>query len=148
MRSRTLGNIMRISRCCHTYRKKQLKQCPLNPSQHIYISYACRFPGCSQEQFAAAICIDKTTVAHQLNRLEEAGYIKRQVSPEDGRCRRIYPTEQSYAIYPAVHGAFETFTEHILEGLTQEDRAELSRLTEILYQNALHLIQEPKTGGC
>lgn len=147
MRSRTLGNIMRISRCCNTYRKQQLIKCPLNPSQHIYISYACRFPGCSQEQFASAICIDKTTVAHQLNRLEEAGYIERRVSPEDGRCRRIYPTKQAFDVYPEIHGAFEAFTEHILDGLTQEDRAELSRLTEILYQNALRLIQDTKTGG-
>lgn len=144
MRSRALGNIMRISRCCNTYRKQQLKEYPLNPAQHIYISYACSFPGCSQEQLVSAICIDKTTVAHQLNRLEEDGYIERRVSEEDGRRRCIYPTDKSLAIYPQVHGAYESFTQKILEGLSEQDRSELSRLTEILCQNAIHLIQETK----
>lgn len=135
---------MRISRCCTTYRKQQLKESPFNPAQHIYISYACQYPGCSQEQLISAICLDKTTVTHHLNRLEEAGYIERRVSSADGRRRLIYPTEKALKLYPQIHGAYETFTEKIQEGLSPEDRAELLRLTEILGQNAMRLIQGKK----
>ena len=147
MKNYALGNIMRISRCCNTYRKEQLKDVDLTPAQYIFISYACRKPGSSQEQFVSAISIDKTTVAHRLNKLEEMGYIERRVSAEDGRRRCIYPTEKALAIYPQIHSAYEYFTENILEGLTEEDKAELTRLTNILCQNAIQLTQETRSGG-
>ena len=87
-----------------------------------------------------------STVNSHLDRLEELGYIRREASAEDGRCRRIYPTEKAVEVYPRVHRVFEDFTAGILEGLTEEEQAELERLTEILRRNALRLT-EPERGG-
>ena len=72
-------------------------------------------------------------------RLEKSGYVNRQVSPEDGRARCVFPTESALALYPRIHESHETFTSALLTGLSQEDQQELTRLSEILYQNALRL---------
>ena len=74
-------------------------------------------------------------------KLEEQGYIRREAPAEDGRCRRVYPTEKAEAVYPRIHGVFEDFTEGILAGLSAEEQAELERLTEILRRNALSLTE-------
>jgi DNA-binding MarR family transcriptional regulator len=142
MRSRVLGNILRIGRCCKLYRKRALKDTELLPAQHLLLSYICRCPGLAQEGLAGTLFLDKTTVAHQLIRLEEQGFIRRQPSAEDGRCRLLYPTEKGEAIYPLIHGTFEEFTAGLLEGFTEEERRNLEALTERLFQNARRLLEE------
>lgn len=145
MHSRVLGNILRIGRCCKLYRKQALRDTDLQPAQHLLISHICRRPGLAQEELIAELYLDKTTVAHQLMKLEEQGYIRREAAAEDGRCRRIYPTEKAVEIYPRVHGVFEEFTAGILAGLSEEEQQGLERLTEILRRNALALV-EPERG--
>ena len=141
MHSRTLGNILSIGRCCKVYRARALEDTALRPAQQMLLSFVCRQPGLAQEELISALRLDKTTVAHQLMKLEEEGYIHREVPAEDGRCRRVYPTEKAGAIYPRIHEAFERFTAAILAGLSEGEQAELERLTERLRGNALSLLE-------
>ncbi len=121
------------------YRRQALRDTDLHPAQHLLISHICRRPGLAQEELIAELYLDKTTVAHQLMKLEEQGYIRRETSAEDARCRRIYPTEKAEAVYPRVHQVFEDFTADILDGLSEADQEELERLTEVLRRNAISL---------
>lgn len=140
MHSRALHNILRIERCFQIFRRQQLRDIDATPVQQLLISCICRHPGMSQDEYAENLCLDKTTVAHHLLKLEKSGYVDRQVSPADGRARRVYPTQAALEVYPRIHASYETFTSALLTGLTQEDQRELTRLSEILYQNALGLI--------
>lgn len=141
MHSRTLGNILSIGRCCKLYRARALGDTALRPAQQMLLSLVCRRPGLAQEELISDLRLDKTTVAHQLTKLEEEGYIRREIPAEDGRCRRIYPTEKAEAVYPQIHEAFESFTEAILAGLSESEQAELGRLTDHLRRNALALLE-------
>lgn len=142
MRSRALHNILRIERCFQIFRRQQLQDMDATPVQQLLISRICQCPGKSQDEYAEWLCLDKTTVAHHMLRLEKGGYIDKQVSPEDGRARCVFPTPAAQALYPRIHATYETFTAFILTGLSQEDQQELTRLSEILYHNALKLIRE------
>lgn len=146
MKHRILGNLLRVGRCCNAYRKQRLKDCALPPALHLYITMACREPGCTQEQIAANFCIDKTTAAHQLIRLEELGYLERRPSESDGRCRCIYPTARATALYPQIHGAYEEFADRLLEGLSAGELDELERLAGILCRNAVAMARETREG--
>lgn len=146
MHSRALHNILRIERCFNTFRRQQVRDTDTTPMQQTLISCICRHPGKSQDEYAELICLDKTTVAHYLFRLEKLGYVDRQTSPEDGRARCIFPTQAALALYPSIHTSYEIFTSAILTGLTPEDQQELTRLSEILYQNAIRLISNQGEG--
>ena len=146
MESRVLGNILRVGRCCQLYRKRALGDTDLRPGQHLFISHICLRPGLAQEELIGELYLDKTTVAHQLMKLEQQGYIRREAPAEDGRCRRVYPTEKALAVYPRVRQTFREFTEGILEGLGEEDLAELERLMALLRQNALRLTEDRGEG--
>ena len=141
MRNRTLGNILRTSRCFRLYCRRALGDTELKPAQQLMLSHICRRPGMAQEELSTVLILDKTTVAHQLVKLEALGYLTRSPAPEDGRCRRIYPTEKAEAVYPQIHEAFESFTEAILAGLSESEQAELGRLTDHLRRNALALLE-------
>ena len=140
MHSRTLGNILSVGRYCKIYRTRALEDTALRPAQQMLLSFVCRRPGLAQEELISDLHLDKTTVAHQLTKLEEEGYIRRVIPAEDGRCRLVYPTEKAAAVYPRIHEAFEGFTEAILAGLDESEQAALERLTEHLRRNALALL--------
>ena len=142
MRGLELGYLLRVSRCFDSYRRQQLKDVELYPALHLFVSHVCRHPGCAQEALGDALCVDKTTVAHHLARLEEKGYIERKPSPEDGRCRLVYPTEKATKLYPRLRAAYDAFYRGLLEDLCEEDRAQVERLGEMLYRNAKKLMQE------
>lgn len=140
MHSRALHNILRIERCFQTFRRQQMRDTDITPVQQLLISSICRHPGKSQDEYAEFLCLDKTTVAHHLVKLEKLAYVDRQVSPEDGRARCIYPTQAALDLYPRIHESYEAFTSALLTGLSERDQEELTRLSEILYQNALRMI--------
>lgn len=141
MSNRSLNYILRVGRCFRTYRRQQLSDTDLAPMRQLLISFVCRHPDRIQDSCADSLCLDKTTVAHHLVKLEKQGYVDRRVSPEDGRQRQVFPTQAAWELYPRIHEAYETFTAALLVGLTEEDQQELARLSEILYRNAVSLIR-------
>ena len=140
MRRRTLGDILFIGRCFKIYRARSLADTELSPAQQMLLSHVCRRPGLAQEELISALYLDKTTVAHQLMTLEARGCIRREAPAEDGRCRKVYPTDKAMEIYPRIRASFESFTEAMLTGFCEEERAELEKLTERLCANALALL--------
>ena len=89
MKYRAIGNITRISRCFSTYRKLKCPQIELKPHLQLLVSNICRMPGKTQDEYSAMLCLDKTTVAHMMQKLEKQGLISRQVSEKDARCRCV-----------------------------------------------------------
>ena len=142
MQHSELGNILRVGRCFDIFRRQQMNNLDLHPGLTLLLGHICRNEGCSQEFLVEKVCLDKTTVAHHLARLEEKGYIERKISSQDARVRLVYPTEKARAIYPQIHESYNIFHEHLLDGLSEEDRREVARLSDLLYQNALKLVKE------
>lgn len=147
MHSQALSNILRIGRCFRTYRRQQLSDTDLTPMQQLLISFICRNPGQRQDRIAGSLCLDKTTVAHHLLKLEKLGYVQRRVSPEDARERQIFPAQPALELYPRIHESYEAFTAALLVGLSEADQQELTRLSGILYRNALGLIHDREEDG-
>ena len=145
MQHTELGNLLRISRCFDIFRRQRIKDSDLHPGLQLLVSHVCRNPGCSQEFLVEKVCLDKTTVAHHLARLEEKGYIERRISPEDARARAVFPTQKALDMYPELHEAYTVFYDNLLKDLSEEDRSEVTRLSEILYQNALRLVKENRS---
>ncbi len=142
MDSRVLGSLLTVSRCFRLYCARTLGDTELRPAQQYLLSHVCRRPGLPQEALIAALHLDKTTVAHQLMRLEDLGYIRREVPAEDGRCRLVYPTDKALAVYPRIREDFEAFARGILRGFSDEEKAELEALAERIRQNALALPEQ------
>ena len=142
MQHSELGNILRVGRCFDIFRRQQMKDLDIHPGLTLLVGHICRNEGCSQEFLVEKVCLDKTTVAHHLARLEEKGYIERKVSAQDARVRLVYPTEKARKIYPGIHDSYNIFYDNLLNDLSEEDRKEVARLSDILYQNALRLVKE------
>ena len=102
-----------ISRSQAIYRNFKIAAEDLQSGHYAFVLAICREPGRSQEELAKELCINKSTVARNLNCLEEKGYITRvslmsTLSPEtsipspttSGNSRSI-PPPKCWTCFPA-----------------------------------------------
>lgn len=88
----------------------------------------CRTPGCSQDQLAKRLWTDKSTIARQMDLLENKGYVFREPSATDKRVLCVYPTEQMQEFQKGLKVAMEQWEDTLLQDLTPEEREQLNSL--------------------
>ena len=110
-----------ISRSQAIYRNGRVSATDLQSGHYAFALVICRKPGCSQEELAQELCVNKSTVTRNLNYLEEKGYITRQVLPNDRRQTAVSPTEKMKAILPEIQAASAEWRNLLSEGISQEE---------------------------
>ena len=94
-----------ICRSQAVYRHGRISAEDLQSSQYSFVLTICREPGRSQEELARELCVNKSTVARNINYLEEKGYVSRIPLPHDRRQFSVYPTEKAMEILPEIRTA-------------------------------------------
>ena len=125
---KTLNN---ISRSQAVYRHGKISANDLQSGHYSYVLCICREPGRSQEEIAKDLCVNKSTVARNLNYLEEKGYILRKSLPSDKRQFSVYPTEKMLAVLPEIKAASMEWMSLLSEGIPQN---RLEVFNEVLQQ--------------
>lgn len=90
-------------------------------------------PGITQAGVCEITGLDKGAVARQTANLEAKGYLIRRENPADGRSRLLFATEKAERLKNSKAHIESQFYEWLLEGLSEEERAEFARLLDILY---------------
>lgn len=138
-----VSNLLKeISRYGRVYRDKALAPLGLCSRQGMYIREICASPGISQEQLTRIIRINKSNVARQVAAMEEEGYIERQCCGKDKRVMRLYPTQKAVDLLPQIMEVMECWEASLLEGLSQEEREQLSGTLSRVLANARHFTEE------
>ncbi|MBR2313822.1 MAG: winged helix-turn-helix transcriptional regulator [Akkermansia sp.] len=91
----------------------------------------------SQRELEHYLGVSHTSVKGLLARLEQKGYVRTAFDCEDGRVKHAYLTEVFRRMQEEAQQAFLAFEEHLLTGISPAERAELSRLLQIVYSNTL-----------
>lgn len=115
-------------RCAMRYREHELCDTGLAGCQTPYITALYRRPGLTQEELARELNVNKSSVTRQLTILEEKGYVRRESDPEDRRSMRVWPTEKAHALRDRLFQCYRDWNEYLTQDLSEEERAELSRL--------------------
>lgn len=115
---KTLNN---ISRSQAIYRRNKISAKDLQSGHYAFALAICREPGRSQEELARELCINKSTVARNLNGLEERGYILRKPLPNDKRQFSVYPTEKLLEVIPEIRAVSVEWMSLLSEGIPQNE---------------------------
>ena len=89
-----------ISRSQAVYRHSKISADDLQSGHYAFALAISREPGRSQEEIAQELCVNKSTVARNLNYLEEKGYISRKPLLSDKRQFSVFPTEKMLSVLP------------------------------------------------
>ena len=118
--SKFMKMLNNISRSQAVYRHNKISAEDLQSGHYAYVLSICREPGRSQEDIAEELCVNKSTVARNLNYLEEHGYILRKSLPNDKRQFSVYPTEKMQKVLPEIKAVSSEWMNLLSEGIPEE----------------------------
>jgi MarR family transcriptional regulator, temperature-dependent positive regulator of motility len=79
-------------------------------------------PGVDQASLAATISFDRATIGGVIDRLEQKGLLRREVSAQDRRARCLWLTREGERLLAAVRPVVEGLQADILAPLTRKER--------------------------
>jgi len=87
-------------------------------------------PGCGVQEVADGLGLSAPTVSVGVRRLENAGLLKRQPDPQDGRALQISLTEKGAALCQHARAFRRDKLQRLLRGLAPAERTTLLALLE------------------
>lgn len=144
--SRFMKMLNNISRSQAIYRHSRIAADDLQSSHYAFALAICREPGRSQEDLARELCVNKSTVARNLNYLEEKGYILRQPLPYDKRQFSVFPTEKMLAVLPDIKKASAEWIALLSEGISQSDLDIFDSVLRHMQEKAREIIERQEAG--
>ena len=90
-----------------------------------------------QRDIEISLNYSKPTVTGLLNRLEQKGFIVRQVDPEDSRARIISLTDKALEIIGEIYQSIRQTEQMLFDGFSEEDIQTLQPLMARMAKNAL-----------
>ena len=95
----------------------------LTPVQFAAMDAITNHPGIDQAGVALRIAYDRATIGGVIDRLEQKGYVTRNVSKQDRRAREVWPTDKGVRVYEDILPVVAALQDEILPGLSAEERA-------------------------
>ncbi len=91
--------------------------------------------GLSHSQLAERLHISPATTTKMIQRMEKAGFLRRQPDPADERISRVYLTEAGRAVRSEVQGVWDRMEAETFQGFSDKERVELRRFLLQMRQN-------------
>ena len=139
--SRFMKTLNNISRSQAIYRQKRISSTDLQSGHYAFALAICREPGRSQEDLARELCLNKSTVARNLNCLEQRGYISRTPLPNDKRQLSVYPTEKLLGVIGEIREVSEEWMTLLSEGIPQSELDIFDSVLERMQAHAREIIE-------
>ena len=140
--SKFMKMLNNISRSQAIYRHSKISAEDLQTTHYAFVLAICREPGRSQEELAKELCLNKSTVARNLNVLEEKGYITRNSLPLDKRQFSVYPTEKMLAVLPQIKSVSSEWMALLSDGISEEKLEIFNSVLERMECRAREIIQD------
>jgi MarR family transcriptional regulator, transcriptional regulator for hemolysin len=109
-----------VSRLRRTLFDKWLSPLGVTRSQWWVLAFLSRNDGMAQTELAEELDVGKVALGALIDRLEEAGFVKRILDPTDRRVKRVVLTKQSKGLIDTLREKNSQFNQHILRGISRE----------------------------
>lgn len=140
--SKFMKMLNNISRSQAIYRYGRVKSEDLQSGHYAFVLAICREPGRSQEDLARELCVNKSTVARNLNYLEEKGYITRSPLPNDRRQFSVFPTKKMLGILPEIEAASVEWMELLSDGIPKSELDIFDSVLSRMQEKARKIIEQ------
>lgn len=108
----------------------------LGKGLYLYLALLSRNEGLTQHQLALELAFDEGTVARAVQRLTDAGWLKKERDERDARAFRVYLAPRANEMMPRVLQELEAWNGLLVEGFTAEERELALRLLVRMAENA------------
>jgi DNA-binding MarR family transcriptional regulator len=114
--------------------KRRLQPFGLTPVQHLIMEVLWEEEGLSAGDIGKRLLLDNATLSGVLDRMAEAGWVRKQPDPGDKRIMRVYGTERAIALKTSLQAEREAANEDVLQPLRIEEKILLRRMLRDLQE--------------
>jgi len=107
--------------------KKDLKPFKLTNIQHLVLEALWFQEGFTAAELGKFLILDKATLSGVLDRLAEAGWIRKEPDPDDGRVVRLYTADKADEMKDELIVLRKAANEKLLSGFNPEEQVLLKR---------------------
>ena len=121
-----------------THRKCFLQQSQgygLYVGQPQVLNYVNCHPGCTQNEIAAALGVSAASIAFSTKRLQNAGFLQKQVNSLNMRCNKLYVTPEGQDILHQFADSFDELNNAMFEGFSEAELKQLEDFSERVNNN-------------
>lgn len=142
-----LREIGMIARCFESIANIEFKELDLTKNQYIYLIRICENPGIILERITDMLKVDRSTASRAVEKLNQAGFVRKEASDDNKKNIRLYPTEKGMKVFNMLQKV-ETYSDTVaLNGITPEERAVLLSLLTKVRKNVEPDWELVKRGG-
>ena len=134
-----------LFRCQRDFSHNKLRDQNISDTECLLCTYVSSHEGCSQDDAAAALKMDKTTVAKALLALENRGIIERTQDTADKRIKRLRLTADGREKVSGLLELHNAWLTEVMSCLTPEEQAQFESCCERLLTAAEALSAKQKT---
>lgn len=123
-----LREIGTLSRCINYTNNLKFKKIDLQAGQFIFLTRICENQSINQTHLTALLKVDKATTAKAVQKLMQAGYVRRARDQSDRRMWRLYPTDKALAAYDFILKEENRTIDSCFRGFRKEEKRAVNRL--------------------
>ncbi len=143
--------IFRLARLHRMFAGQLLRRIGLHPGQELVMMHLWELGPQRQTDLVRLMDSDAATMTRTVQRLEQAGFVRRRPSPTDKRASLIEPTTASRALRREVERVWSQLEDLSTAGLSDDERTAalhtLERLEENLVRAAAEAADTEPAGG-
>ena len=146
---REVGLIIKANRLHTSAVEKNLDHLKMRRSQHMLLMLISRSPDdISQKELAEKLQITPAAVAITLKKLEQNGYISRQVDENDNRFNRTIILPKGKEIVCFSEESFVAVDKAMFDGITEEELSCFIQTMEKINNNLKAFCDDEESNGC
>jgi DNA-binding MarR family transcriptional regulator len=127
--SETVGYcLVKMCKLYFNYLNVKLSEVGLYEGQHHTLMQLWETDGLPQVELTKRLGVEPASVSKAVERMESAGFIRRQPDPEDARANCLFLTEQGRSLEEPVKQILAEAEEHLLANMSLEERVLVRRL--------------------
>ena len=137
-----MRSIGQTVRAYSLFKEERLAQYGLSGNQSLYLRAILQHPGISQDELAAHLVFNKSSVSRQVAALEKAGLVRQERKDNDRRSLLVFPTQKGKLLLEPILSTSREFFSRITVDLSREEQSLLAELCEKVCRRAKEEVQE------
>lgn len=121
------------------YLGKRLEPLNIGSGQYFFLLVLSKNNYLSQEELSDFLKIDKATTAKAVKKLEDEGYVARNVDATDKRVYQVYLTRKGREILPIIEKFIKDWEKLVTTGLSESESQLIEGLLGKMAQNACQI---------
>lgn len=147
MEQKILDRYFRLTRLHRRVVEQELNVTGVYRSQHRILMCLAKNPNISQTELAERQEVSTSAIAVSLKKLQQGGYIQKELDKRDNRFNQICITQKGREVVERSRDIFQEIEKKMFLGFSEEEMETLASSLERLCANLEHISKDDKSDG-